>query len=138
MNLNDDTLIMTTLQSVVVFFLLLLFCFTVSGLLARKKDNQLNQQAPDSQTYQWGYFLGYYGIVFALVTIASGVVLKATGFYRDWFPFVLVYLVIYAVASYGVLNRRKWGWLLQIPLTLNPGLWALNSVYFSNRWRELS
>lgn len=137
MNVND-TLVMSTVEMVVVGFVLLVICCTASGLIARKEDDKLNERSPDSLTYQWGYFLGYYGIIFAAMCIGTGVVLMVRGFYHEWFPILLGYLVVYAIASYGVIARRRWGWMLQIPLTLNPGLWALNSVYFSNRWRELS
>ena len=63
-------------------------------------------------------------------------VLFAAGFYRAWMPFAIAYGLTLAVASYGVLTRRRWGWLMHIPLSLNMGMWAFNSVYVSNRWRE--
>ena len=33
-------------------------------------------------------------------------VMSAAGGYREWFPLVLAYLVVFGIASYGVLNRR--------------------------------
>lgn len=122
---------------VVVPVLLFAFCTAASALLAQRRDARLSERSPDTLSYKWGYFLGYYGIIFGVVVTLVGLVMTAAGSYRDWFPIVLAYLVIFAIASYGVLIRRRWGWLFQIPLSLNPGLWAFNSVYLSNRWREL-
>lgn len=70
--------------------------------------------------------------------VAVGAVLMSYGLYREWIPWVQAHAVAFGIASYGVLLRRKWGWVLQIPLSLNMGLWAFNSVYVSNRWREFS
>jgi hypothetical protein len=123
---------------VVVPVLLFVLCATASVLLARKKDARLDERAPGTLSYKWGYFLGYYGIIFGAVVTVLGVAMMATGIYYDWFAIVLAYLLVFGIASYGVLNRRKWGWIFQIPLTLNMGLWAFNAVYLSNRWRELS
>jgi hypothetical protein len=126
------------LLSVAVPFVLFVVCVTTSALLAQRRDSQLNTRLPDTLSYKWGYFLGYYGIIFGVFVIATGVAMIAAGFYRDWLPIVMAYAVIFAIASYGVLMRRRWGWLFQIPLTLNMGLWAFNSVYLHNRWRELT
>jgi hypothetical protein len=127
----------TIVAIVVIPFLLLLLCTAVSALLAQRKDAELNVQAPETLSYKWGYFLGYYGILFGILVALSGLVLIYFGLYRDWFAYVLLYLLLFGVASYGVLIRRRWGWVFQIPLSLNPGLWAVNSVYLSNRWREM-
>lgn len=123
--------------SVAVPFVLFVLCSAVSILLAKRKNDQLLRQMPTALPYTWGYFLGYSGILGGvLVGIAAGV-LVLSGIYRDWFPILLAYVTIIGIASYGVLTRRRWGWLFHIPFSLNPGLWAFNSVYASNRWREL-
>lgn len=118
-------------------FVLFVACCAVSLFLARRRNDELGKQLPDVLPYTWGYFLGYSGIIGGLMVIASGVVMTVTGFYSSWFPVALAYVVIFGIASYGVLTRRRWGWLFHIPLSLNPGLWAFNSVYASNRWPEL-
>lgn len=122
---------------VVLPFALFIFCCTASLKLAVRKDNQLRERLPDMLPYTWGYFLGYSGLIGGLIMILTGVALTVAGFYRDWFPIALVYVVTLGIASYGVLIRRRWGWFFHIPLSLNPGLWAFNSVYAHNRWREL-
>jgi uncharacterized membrane protein YkvI len=117
--------------------ILFILCGVVSLMLAHRKNAQLYERAPEVLPYTWGYFLGYSGIIGGiLVGVTAGVLTKA-GLYRDWFPLVLAYVALIGIASYGVLTRRRWGWLFHIPLSLNPGLWAFNSVYASNRWREL-
>ncbi|MDQ1303881.1 MAG: hypothetical protein QG595_1864, partial [Pseudomonadota bacterium] len=83
------------------------------------------------------YFLGYSGLMTAVAGVIGGVVMTRIGFYPGWAPFVVVYAVVFGVASYGVLMRRRWGWIFHIPLSMNMGLWAFNSVYFFNRWKEL-
>ena len=118
-------------------FVLFILCCVISLSLARTRNDQLGRHFPDTLPYTWGYFLGYSGIIGGLLAAASGVVMTFAGFYRAWFPIALAYLVIFGIASYGVLTRRRWGWLFHIPLSLNPGLWAFNSVYANNRWREL-
>lgn len=127
----------TIASIVLVPVLLFAVCTTISALLAQRRDAWLKTRAPETLSYKWGYFLGYYGITFGITVIAAGATVISVGIYRDWFPVALVYAVVFGIASYGVLKRRKWGWLFQIPLSLNPGLWAFNSVYLSNRWREL-
>lgn len=124
--------------SVVVPFVLFALCVTASVLLAQRKDAQLGEHAPETLSYKWGYFLGYYGIIWALLIAAAELVSVAAGFYRDWFLLLLAHAVAFGIASYGVLTRRKWGWVFHIPLSLNPGLWAFNSVYLQNRWREFA
>jgi hypothetical protein len=125
------------MASVAVPAILLFLCGAASLLLAKRKNDQLVEQAPEVLPYTWGYFLGYSGILGGiLVGVVAGVLIMA-GFYQDWFPIVLAYVAVIGIASYGVLTRRRWGWLFHIPLSLNPGLWAFNSVYASNRWREL-
>ncbi len=122
---------------VVLPFALFVLCCAVSLNLARRKNDQLGKRFPDLLPYTWGYFLGYSGIMGAFIVGASGMAMSVAGFYRDWFPIALAYLVLIGIASYGVLIRRRWGWLFHIPLSLNPGLWAFNSVYANNRWREI-
>jgi hypothetical protein len=122
--------------SVVVPFVGFIGCAGTSLLLALRKDAQLCARSPDTLSYKWGYFLGYSGIITAALAIAAGTALIAAGFYRSWVPIVMAYALGLGIASYGVLMRRKWGWLLHIPLSLNMGLWAFNSVYVNNRWRE--
>lgn len=122
--------------SVIVPFLIFVFCVISSALLAQKKDSLLDQRLPDSLSYKWGYFLGYYGIIAGVLVGVTATVMIWAGFYPVLFLLVLAHAVAFGIASYGVLNRRKWGWMLHIPLSLNPGLWAFNSVYVSNRWRE--
>ena len=125
------------MASVAVPAILLFLCGAASLLLAKRKNDQLVEQAPEVLPYTWGYFLGYSGILGGiLVGLTAGALIMA-GFYQDWFPIVLAYVAVIGIASYGVLTRRRWGWLFHIPLSLNPGLWAFNSVYASNRWREL-
>ncbi|MCC7258665.1 MAG: hypothetical protein IT486_09855 [Gammaproteobacteria bacterium] len=123
--------------SVVVPFLLAAALFGPSYVLALKRNRQLGTDAPETQTYTWGYFLGYSGIGTGLFMVLAGMVLIAAGLYTGWAWIGILYGVGLAIASYGVLTRRRWGWLVHIPLSLNMGLWAFNSVYFSNRWREL-
>ncbi len=118
-------------------FVLFVLCCAVSLGLAHRRNDQLCKRFPDLLPYTWGYFLGYSGIIGGLIAGASVMVMSVAGLYRDWFPIALAYLVIFGIASYGVLIRRRWGWLFHIPLSLNPGLWAFNSVYANNRWREL-
>lgn len=122
---------------VVVPFLLAAACFGPSYLLALRRNRQLAVSAPETLTYTWGYFLGYSGIGTGLFIVLAGPVMMVTGFYGDWAWPVMIYGVGLVIASYGVLTRTRWGWLVHIPLSLNMGLWAFNSVYFSNRWREL-
>ncbi len=118
------------------FFLFL--CWAgASLLLAQRKDAELSARLPETLSYKWGYFLGYSGIIAAVLVVVAGAVLIAIGIYRGWFLIVMAYAVIFGVASYGVLARRRWGWLFHIPLSLNMGFWAFNSVYAFNRWREL-
>jgi hypothetical protein len=125
------------LASVAVPAILLFLCGAASLLLAKRRNDQLVERAPEVLPYTWGYFLGYSGILGGILVGVTAGVLIIAGFYRDWFPIVLAYVAVIGIASYGVLTRRRWGWLFHIPLSLNPGLWAFNSVYASNRWREL-
>ncbi len=122
--------------SVVVPFILFVTGTAASLLMAQRKNEQLSERSPDSLPYIWGYFLGYSGIIVAVLASLTGIALLIAGYFRDWLPLVIAYAVASGIASYGVLLRRKWGWLLHIPLSLNMGLWAFNSVYVHNRWRE--
>lgn len=122
--------------SVVVPFVLFILCVTTSLMLAQRKNAQLYERSPDAMPYTWGYFLGYSGVIGGVLVGVTGVVMTVAGLYRDWFLIVLAYAVVLGIASYGVLMRRRWGWLFHIPLSLNPGLWAFNSIYVHNRWRE--
>jgi hypothetical protein len=124
------------MASVAVPAILLFLCGAASLLLAKRKNDQLFERAPELLPYTWGYFLGYSGIIVGILVGVTAGVLTRAGLYRDWFPPVLAYVLLIGIASYGVLTRRRWGWLFHIPLSLNPGLWAFNSVYVSNRWRE--
>lgn len=130
----DSFVVLVVVAPVLLFAL----CVGTSALLAQKRDAQLNERAPETLSYKWGYFQGYYGIIGGVVVIAVGAVLMSYGLYREWIPWVQAHALAFGIASYGVLLRRKWGWVLQIPLSLNMGLWAFNSVYVSNRWREFS
>ncbi len=123
--------------SVVVPFFLFTICVAASLFLAQRRNTQLAQRRPRVLPYTWGFFLGYSGIIGGIMVGVSGGVLAAVGLYQDWFPIVLVYTVLMGIASYGVLTRQRWGWLFHIPLSLNPGLWAFNAIYFHNRWREI-
>lgn len=122
--------------SVVIPFVLFVLCVAVSALLAQRSNSQLYERTPDAMPYTWGFFLGYSGIIGGVFAGVTGLVLSIAGLYQEWFPVALAYLVGLGIASYGVLTRRKWGWVFHIPLSLNPGLWAFNSIYVHNRWRE--
>lgn len=124
--------------SVVVPFVLLVLWFLVSLKLAHRKDAELNQLLPETLSYKWGYFLGYSGVIGAAGIAVTAAAVLVAGLGGGWLLAVLAYALLFGLASYGVLMRRKWGWLFHIPLSLNPGLWAFNSVYASNRWQELA
>jgi hypothetical protein len=125
------------LAGVVVPFIVAMVCTGVCLAFSQKKDAQLSLRSPGTLSYKWGYFLGYSGLMAAVGGIGGGIVMTRIGFYPAWAPFVMVYSVAFGVASYGVLIRRRWGWIFHIPLSMNMGLWAFNSVYFFNRWKEL-
>lgn len=122
--------------SVVVPFVLFILGAGASLMLALRKDAQLSERSPDTLSYKWGYFLGYSGVISAALVSATVVLIIVAGHYLDWLPILLAYAVALGIASYGVLTRRRWGWVLHIPLSLNMGLWAFNSVYVHNRWQE--
>jgi hypothetical protein len=122
--------------SVVIPFILFLVCVALSLMLAHRKNTQLFESSPESLPYTWGFFLGYSGIIGGSFVVATIVLMIAADFYRDWLLILLAYSVALGIASYGVLMRQRWGWLFHIPLSLNPGLWAFNSVYVHNRWQE--
>lgn len=124
--------------SVSVPFVIFVAWIGLSLFLANRRNNRLCEQAPGALPYTWGYFLGYSGIFFAILVCACVTVVAVifAGLYRDWLLIVLAYAVLFGIASYGVLTRKRWGWMFQIPLSLNPGFWAFNSVYASNRWQE--
>lgn len=119
-------------------FLVVVALAGISLLLARRKDLQLGERAPATLPYRWGYFLGYSGLITAVLVAIGGAMLTVFDVYAHFTPVLIVYAVLFGIASYGVLRRRRWGWLAHIPLSLNPGLWAFNSIYFSNRWREFA
>jgi hypothetical protein len=123
--------------SVVVPFVLFVLCTGASLLLALKRNAELELSAPDVLPYTWGFFLGYSGIIVAVIAVLATLVAAMAGYYKGWFPLVVLYAVASGIASYGVLIRRRWGWVLHIPLSMNMGLWAFNSVYAHNRWREI-
>jgi hypothetical protein len=128
-----DTLVMA---SVVAPFVLLFAWVATSLRLARRKNAELFASAPAAMPYTWGFFLGYSGLIGTVVLVAAATAMGVTGRFAGWAPVVFVYALASGAASYGVLTRRRWGWLAHIPLSLNPGLWAFNSVYVHNRWRE--
>lgn len=119
-------------------FVLFIICGGASLWLARRENERLYERSPGVLSYAWGYFLGYSGVIGTAFVSLTVVGLIIAGLYRAWFPVALVYLVLLGIASYGVLTRRKWGWVFHIPLCLNPGLWAFNCVYLQNRWREFT
>lgn len=124
--------------SVLAFFAILLIWFLASYWLAQRGDAALKAREPDTLSYKWGFFLGYSGIFVALIACAVVFVLAAVWEWQFWMLVTLAYAVAFGVASWGVLLRRRWGWLWQVPLSMNPGLWAFNSVYASNRWQEFA
>ena len=129
----DDLIV----AGVAVPFIVAVACIVVCLIFSQKRDAQLSVRSPGTMSYKWGYFLGYSGLMTAVAGIVGGVVMTRIDFYPAWAPFVMVYAVAFGVASYGVLTRRRWGWIFHIPLSMNMGLWAFNSVYFFNRWKEL-
>ncbi|MBW7930070.1 MAG: hypothetical protein H3C57_02035 [Gammaproteobacteria bacterium] len=124
--------------SVVVPFIILLAWFLASLWLSQRKDAELSARLPGTLSYKWGYFLGYSGMLGAAGVVVAVLAMMAAGMPRGWLLALLAYAVAFGLASYGVLLRRRWGWLFHVPLSLNPGLWAFNSVYASNRWREFA
>ncbi len=129
----DDLIV----AGVVVPFVVAVVCIGICLAFSQKKDAQLSARSPGTMSYKWGYFLGYSGLMTAVAGIIGGIAMTRIGFYPAWAPFVMVYSAVFGVASYGVLTRRRWGWIFHIPLSMNMGLWAFNSVYFFNRWKEL-
>ncbi len=129
----DDLIV----AGVAVPFIVAVVCIAVCLVFAQKRDAQLSVRLPGTMSYKWGYFLGYSGLMTAVAGIVGGIVMTRIDFYPAWGPYVVVYAAAFGVASYGVLTRRRWGWIFHIPLSMNMGLWAFNSVYFFNRWQEL-
>ena len=129
----DDLIV----AGVAVPFIVAVVCIAVCLVFAQKSDAQLSVRLPGTMSYKWGYFLGYSGLMTAVAGIVGGIVMTRIDFYPAWGPYVMVYAVAFGVASYGVLTRRRWGWIFHIPLSMNMGPWASNSVYFFNRWKEL-
>mgnify|MGYP003477928294 CR=1 FL=1 len=66
------------MASVAVPAILLFLCGAASLLLAKRKNDQLVEQAPEVLPYTWGYFLGYSGILGGiLVAVTAGVLIVA-------------------------------------------------------------
>ncbi|MEZ5565710.1 MAG: hypothetical protein R3F24_09430 [Gammaproteobacteria bacterium] len=135
---KENTLNTIVILSVVIPFVLFIVCVMASLMLARRKNTQMVENSPGTLPYTWGFFLGYSGIIGGIFIAAAVGIVVLAGYYQDWFLILLTYAIGLGVASYGVLLRYRWGWLIHIPLTLNPGMWAFNSVYIHNRWREIS
>ncbi len=93
-------------------------------------DKKLHEEQLSVRPYKWGYYIGYAGLI-GSVLFTFFVVLFSTAL-----ALFLVLSIPQAIASYYIIRRKKWAWVLGTILTLNPILWIAHTFYGRNHWGE--
>ncbi len=93
-------------------------------------DKKLHEEQPSVRPYKWGYYIGYAGLIGSVLFIFLVVLFSAA------LALFLVLSIPQAIASYYIIRRKKWAWVLGTILTLNPILWIAHIFYGRNRWGE--
>ncbi|MEM7401236.1 MAG: hypothetical protein AAF304_04720 [Pseudomonadota bacterium] len=103
---------------------------------------------PDLQAYKWGFFQGWTGMLiggsFAVIVLFNPLLLfsdpqlnQDEGFRLFISIFIFLWSGLIAFASYFVIKRKRWGWIVATIFSFNPVLWVINGIYLKNRWKEL-
>ena len=128
--------------------LILITCIIISIFLAIKMGDKFDDEHPDLQTYKWGFFQGWAGLLIAasysLLFLINPILLfndpklaDDVGFRVFMTVFLLLWWIGIAIACYSIIKRGRWGWIVATLLSLNPILWIINGIYVKNRWKEL-
>lgn len=107
--------------------LLSLFVAVPASLILKKRWAVEN---PTKQPYGWGYFQGLNSLFGGLLPVMATTESEAL--------LLLVFGGLMTICGVGILKRKRWGWVAGTVLAFNPVLWAVNGVYMSNRWKEMS
>ena len=104
---------MDNLTEYIIGVVLLMIAVGVSMAASDKLERTRKSRLPQTQPYQWGYFIGCLSFWFAPATLGLS-----------------------ALLGWGIIKRRRWAWVVGTILTLNPFVWLINGIYAGRRWHE--
>lgn len=108
------------------------------GTIAYWMNERFKKKNPGKKPYAWGFFTGLCGIASSAIWALYGILSLG----KSWNPAGAWFLIAYALAMGGsglyVIKRRKFAWIANTILQLNPILWLINGFYARNRWSEFS
>lgn len=114
-----------------IWFVFMIVCFVV----AERMNDLLRQRNPGAESYTWGYFLGVGGTVSWLFFAGLSLILLV-----DAAPdagLFLLFGLVGAAMSFGLVLRNRWWSVLATLVTFNPIVYVVNIFYLKNRWSEL-
>ena len=121
-------------------FLVAIVVYIISWFGADSLEKDRKKISPNSNPYAWGYFTGLVSCIGGSLWTVSLVIyiftVKDTSeqMYAAGFS---VYFITRFIAGWHIIERKRWAWLVTIPLLLNPIYMLANSIYLSNRWAEM-
>lgn len=121
-------------SEILTFYILLVFFLALPISLA--SGNSWANENPDKMPFKWGYFQSICCILGFIIAA-----LALIGLFENENDGTLQFLcaigIAYGITGIFMLRRNRWWWIIGILLCLNPVLWIANSIYLSNRWREM-
>ena len=104
-----------------------------------KEGKEFKSKNPNLLPFAWGFFVGYMGVVFSLISAAS-LFIESTHKYGSAATGMVVLGLIMLLTAFVhiyMIKRNKWAWLVGIVISMNPILWVVNGIYLKNRWHEM-
>jgi TPR repeat protein len=128
-----------TIQSLVDLYF---FVAVVASIcIASSLEKRLRARLPATRPYRWGFYNGCMGVAcgpFAVLT-ALGMAVAGLNGRRETFGLFLaltVWLALFAVSGWFIIQRKRWAWVVGTVVSFNPIVWIINGTYAHNRWGE--
>ena len=104
-----------------------------------KEGEEFKSKNPKLLPFAWGFFVGYMGVVFSVISAASLFIGSGRKYGSASAEMVAlgVFMLLTALIHVYMIKRNKWAWLLGIIISFNPILWIVNGIYLKNRWHEM-
>jgi len=125
-------------------YLIIATAAIVSIFIAIRMGDKFDDEHPDLEPYKWGFFQGWTGLLtgaaFGVLVLINPLLLftdpqltQDEGFKLFITIIMFIWCILIATASYFVIKRKRWGWLVATIFSLNPVLWIINGIYLKNR-----
>ena len=136
--LTDNNTI-NILSVIAPFFIILLIIVLPVIIIANRLEKKRKNKFPNQLPFTYGYYCGIMSIfvgIMCLIFALYKIIIDEVGI-SELVLTLFIGCVLYSVAGFFVIKRKKNAWLFLTLISVNIFIWIINYYYGKKRWNEL-